>query len=152
MATGSLVRDVLADVSRGDEHIAAAVGETRDAEPDRLAIARIGRERDAALARCRRDQDLRTLERTMGSLDEQEAEANVGGSVTALEASEVVAYLRDLPHLRDDAPGSRRALAKALLRSCRDPGIAPDVDRADAISDRRGRFARICWLWSGRGT
>ena len=78
----------------------------------------------------------------MGSLDEQEAEANVGGPVTALEASEVVAYLRDLPHLRDDAPGSRRALAEALFRSCRGPGIAPDVDRAGAISDRRVGVSR----------
>jgi hypothetical protein len=91
------------------------VGETRDAEPDRLALARIGRERDAALARYRRDRDLRCLERTMAVLDEQEAEAKAGGPVTALEASEVVAYLRDLPRLWDDAPGSRRALAEALF-------------------------------------
>lgn len=48
----------------------------------------------------------------MAALDEQEAEANAGGPVTALE---VVAYLRDLPRLWDDAPGSRRALAEALF-------------------------------------
>lgn len=66
----AIVREVLADVSLGAEHIAAVVGETRDAEPDRLAIARIGRERDAALARYRRDRDLRALERTMAALDE----------------------------------------------------------------------------------
>ena len=83
----AIVRDVLADVSLGAEHIAAVVAETRDAEPDRLAVARIGRERDAALARYRRDRDLRTLERTMATLDEQEAEASAGGPVTALEAS-----------------------------------------------------------------
>ena len=51
----------------------------------------------------------------MAALDEQEAEAHAGGPVTALEASEVVAYLRDLPRLWDDAPGSRRALAEALF-------------------------------------
>ncbi len=111
----AIVRDVLADVSLGAEHIAAVVGETRDSEPDRLAIARIGRERDAALARYRRDRDLRMLEWTMAALDEQEAEANAGGPVAALEASEVVAYLRDLPRLWDEAPGSRRALAEALF-------------------------------------
>jgi hypothetical protein len=111
----AIVREVLADVSLGAEHIAAVVGETRDAEPDRLAIARIGRERDAALARYRRDRDLRTLERTMSALDEQEAEANAGAPATALEPSEVVAYLRHLPRLWDDAPGSRRALAESLF-------------------------------------
>ena len=51
----------------------------------------------------------------MAALDEQEAEANGGGPVTALEASEVVDYLRDLPRLWDEAPGSRRALAEALF-------------------------------------
>jgi hypothetical protein len=111
----AIVREVLANVSLGAELVAAVVGETRDAEPDRLAIARIGRERDATLARYRRDRDLRTLERTMATLDEQEAEANAGGPAEALEASEVVAYLRDLPRLWDDAPGSRRALAEALF-------------------------------------
>jgi hypothetical protein len=111
----AIVREELAHVSLGAEHVAAVVAGTRDAEPDRLAIARIGRERDAALARYRRDRDLRTLERTMAALDEQEAEANAGGPVTALEASEVGAYLRDLPRLWDDAPGSRRALAEALF-------------------------------------
>ncbi len=94
---------MLARVSLGAEHRPSVVAETRDVEPDRLAITRIGRERDA-LARYRRDRDLRALERTMASLDEQEAEANAGGPVTALEASEVVAYLRDLPRLWDDAP------------------------------------------------
>ena len=48
----------------------------------------------------------------MAALDEQEAEANAGGPVTALEAAEVVAYLRDLARLWDDAPLSRRALAR----------------------------------------
>jgi len=67
------------------------------------------------VARYRRDRDLRSLERTMAALDEQEAEANDGGPAEALEASEVVEYLRDLPRLWDDAPGSRRALAEALF-------------------------------------
>ena len=107
-------REMLARVSLGAEHRPSVVAETRDVEPDRLAITRIGRERDA-LARYRRDRDLRALERTMASLDAQEAEANAGGPVTALEASEVVAYLRDLPRLWDDAPSSRRALAEALF-------------------------------------
>ncbi len=111
----AIVREVLAIVSLGADLVTAVVGETRDADPDRLAIARIGRERDAALSRYRRDRNLRTLEQTMATLDEQEAEANAGGPAMALEASEVVEYLRDLPRLWDDAPGSRRALAEALF-------------------------------------
>jgi hypothetical protein len=51
----------------------------------------------------------------MAALDAPEAEANDGGPAEALEASEVVEYLRDLPRLWDDAPGSRRALAEALF-------------------------------------
>ena len=43
------------------------------------------------------------------------AEADAGEPAKALEASEVVAYLRDLPRMWDDAPGSRRALAEALF-------------------------------------
>ena len=150
----AIVREVLADVSLGAEHIAAVVGETRDAEPDRLAIARIGRERDAALARYRRDRDLRSLERTMASLDEQEAEANAGGPVDGargVRGGGVPA--------RPAAAVGRRARLEArarggAVRAGRGPGAAPDADRADAVSSGRGPrggvFTRICWLWSGR--
>ena len=49
-------------MSLGADRIATVVEATRAPEPDRLAIARIGRERDAALARYRRDRDLQALE------------------------------------------------------------------------------------------
>jgi hypothetical protein len=62
----TIVRDVLADVSLGADRISAVVEAIRAPEPDRLAMARIGRERDAALARYRRDRDLHTLEATNG--------------------------------------------------------------------------------------
>ena len=111
----AIVRDVLADVSLGADRIAAVVEATRAPEPDRLALARIGRERDTALARYRRDRDLHTLEATMTALDEQEAEARDRQPAPELSAAEVVAYLRDLPRLWDEAPDSRRGLAESLF-------------------------------------
>jgi hypothetical protein len=53
----AIVREVLAQVSLGSDRIAAVVEATRAPEPDRLALARVGRELDAALARYRRDRD-----------------------------------------------------------------------------------------------
>ena len=52
----------------------------------------------------------------MAALDEQEAEANAGGPVAALEASEVVAYLRDLPRLRETHRARGAARGGALER------------------------------------
>lgn len=112
----AIVRDVLGDVSLGADRIAAVVEATRAPEPDRLALARIGRERDAALARYRRDRDLHALEATMAALDEQEAEARDRKPAPELTAAEVTAYLRDLPRLWDDAPRSRRGLAESLFQ------------------------------------
>jgi hypothetical protein len=110
----AVVREVLAQVSLGSDRIAAVVEATRAPGPDQLALARIGRERDAALARYRRDRDLHALEASMAALDEQEAEARDRQPAPELTAAEVAAYLRDLPRLWDDAPDSRRGLAESL--------------------------------------
>ncbi|MEW6223237.1 MAG: recombinase family protein [Chloroflexota bacterium] len=111
----AIVRDILAAVSLGSDRIAAVVGEMRAPEPNRLALARIGRERDAAVARYRRDRDARALEATMAALDAQEAEARSGEPAPALEPAEVIAYLGDLPRLWDEAPKGRRGLSEALF-------------------------------------
>ena len=111
----AIVREVLGDVSLGADRIAAVVAGSRDAEPDRLALARIGRERDAAMARYRRDRDTRALEASMQALDGQEADAKAVEAAQVLEPAEVVAFLRDLPTLWDAAPSSRRALTEALF-------------------------------------
>lgn len=95
----AIVREVLAQVSLGSDRIAAVVDATRAPEPDRLALARVGRELDAALARYRRDRDLHALEASMATLDEQEAAARVRQPAPELTAAEVAAYLRDLPRL-----------------------------------------------------
>jgi hypothetical protein len=90
----------------------------------------------------------------MAALDERGAEASAGAPATALEASEVVAYLRDLPGLWDHAHGSRRALAEDLFERVETLGLRRVLDRGDAASGRRGprggALARICRLWSGR--
>ena len=111
----AIVRDVLGLVSIGAERIAAVVDATRAPEPDRLALARIGRERDAAVARYRRDRDVLALEASMAALDAEEADVGQRVATPALSAAEVVAYLRDLPRLWDDAPASRRGLAESLF-------------------------------------
>ena len=51
----------------------------------------------------------------MAALDEQEAEARDRQPAPELSAAEVVAYLRDLPRLWDDAPDSRRGLTESLF-------------------------------------
>ena len=51
----------------------------------------------------------------MAVLDEQEAAARELVAPTAMEAAEVVDYLRKLPSLWDDAPLSRRAMSESLF-------------------------------------
>lgn len=119
----AIVREVLDRVSLGADVVAAVVNGTRASEPDRLALARIGRERDGAVAKYRRDRDARALEAAMAALDEQEVAARDGDPAPALEASEVVEYLRDLPRVWDEAPASRRALAESLFERIEVLGI-----------------------------
>lgn len=120
----AIAREVLGRAALGASLVADVVAATRDPEPDRLALARIGRERDAALARYRRDRDARALEATMAALDAGEHEARAGGSLHApLPAADVVEYLRDLPRLWDDAPASRRGLAEAIFERIEVLGI-----------------------------
>ena len=50
-------------------------------------------------------------------------------------------YLRDLPRLWDDAPGSRRGARRGAVRAGRGPGAAPDA----RSSRRRQRSPRASW-------
>lgn len=110
-----LVREVLGRVALGADVIAEVVADTRAPEPDRLALLRVDRERDAAVVRYRRDRDTGELAATMARLDVDEQRARDAQAPQALEPAEVVAYLRDLPAVWDAAPSSRRALAEALF-------------------------------------
>ena len=74
----AVVGDLLTMVSLRADTLTAVVGQVTEAaesEPDRLALARIERERESALGRYRRDRDARALEATMARLDADEAEA-----------------------------------------------------------------------------
>lgn len=147
----AIVRDVLADVALGADRVERMVALTREPEPDHLALARIGRERDAAMVRYRRDRNARVLEATMVALDEQEAEA-AAVPVTALPAADVVELLADLPALWDGAPNSRRALAEALFERIEVLGLrrmrivptraALDSGLAEAFSSASAGYGR----------
>lgn len=100
-----VITEVLADPSR------------QAAEPDRVALARIERERDAVLAAYRRTRDAGELERVMARLDTEAEIARTLDVVEPLPAAEAVAFLRDLPAAWAAATWSRRALAESLFAS-----------------------------------
>lgn len=148
----AIVRDVLGEVSVGADRVERLVALTRDPGPDHLALARIGRERDGALARYRRDRDARALEATMAALDEQERAAQETPGAVALPAGDVVELLRDLPRLWDEAPTSRRALAESMFDRIEVLGLrrmrivptraAIDAGLADAFSSASAGYGR----------
>jgi DNA invertase Pin-like site-specific DNA recombinase len=119
----AIVRDVLGRVSLGAGIVADVVAATREPEPDRLAIARIGRERDAAVARYRRDRDPGALETKMATLDVHERTARQPIESAAMAPADVAGYLRDLPRIWDDAPSARRGLAEAIFERIEVLGI-----------------------------
>ncbi len=85
--------------------------------PDRLALARIERERDSALARYRRDRDSGALDLAMARLDAEQREASRPREVEGVPADVAVLYLQELSKTwakADGGPG-RRMLAEALF-------------------------------------
>jgi DNA invertase Pin-like site-specific DNA recombinase len=112
-----IVRRALSHVSAGADLAAKVVeGLSEGASgPDPETLARIERDREAAMARYRRDRNTRGLDEAMARLDVEEAAAHerTDDGPTAAEAAD---RLRDLPKLWDDADGSgRRLLAEALF-------------------------------------
>ena len=83
--------------------------------PDPVTLARIDRDRDAAMARYRRDRDPDALEATMRALDQDEGRAREAGP-GGPSPEESVEAMRDLPSLWDQAePSGRKLLAEALF-------------------------------------
>ena len=120
---------VLDRVRLGAEDIAQTVAlyaSSADAgDGDAIALARIERERDRALARCKRTRDAAELEATMRRLHMEEHAAREIVDREPLSAAEVVGYLRDLPRLwADGRPEQRRQLAEALFARVRALGVA----------------------------
>jgi DNA invertase Pin-like site-specific DNA recombinase len=115
------------------------------AGPDPDVLARIEREREAAMARYRRDRDSRALDAAMDRLDAEEAEARarINDGPTAAEA---VAYLADLARLWDEAEGSgRKLLAEALFERVEVLGVRKVQIRPTATAVRHGWAA----AWDG---
>lgn len=146
-----LVTKLLEHVAISADVVAEAVSLTRPIEPDRLTLARIERDRDAAVTRYRRTRDALELEATMARLD---TEAELAGTVEptpALPADEAVAYLRDLPRLWADAPDSRRALAEFLFESIEVLGVRTMRIRPSTAALERGLVSAFQARGAGYG-
>jgi hypothetical protein len=110
---------VLDQVALGAASLTHVVGMvvTPPASPDELVLTRIERERDAAMARYRRDRDSGALDEAMARLDAKEREARRPREVEGVPADVAVRYLRELSttwRKADGGPG-RRMLAEALF-------------------------------------
>jgi hypothetical protein len=87
-----------------------------------FAMARIERDREAALRKYKQDRDTAALERTMKRLDDEEREAQT--ATQAISAEEEAAWLQDLPALWAAADDSgRRLLTEALFEKVEVLGV-----------------------------
>jgi hypothetical protein len=172
------IAQVLEQVSIGADTLGRVVGlvTSPPSSPDRLALARIERDRDAALALYRRDRDSAALDRRMACLDAEEMEARRPVQPDGIPAEVAVGYLRDLATTWRKAEGGpgRRMLAEALFEridalgfreaTLRLTGEALAHGFASVISERldlsvgygRGErfsghtFKHIMWIDSGK--
>jgi len=144
---------MLAKVSLGADAVARLVAATREPEPDRLALARLERERDAALARYRKDRDQVALTTAMARIDAAEDTARNAPATPALTAAEVREYLTKLPTLWDDAPNQRRAMSEALAQQIEVIGIRTIrvTPTAEAIERGLVEAFRTGTVGNGRG-
>jgi hypothetical protein len=119
-----LVREILGDVALGADTIEEVLRPQDSPAIDRLALARVERERSDVLARYRRDRDSARLEAEMARLDAAEQGARSSRAESALDRAESIAYLRNLPKLWDEAPRSQRAIAESLFDRLEVLGLA----------------------------
>jgi DNA invertase Pin-like site-specific DNA recombinase len=134
----ALVREILGRVSLGAETIAEVMTGADSPQVDRLALARLERERSDVLARYRRDRDSARLEAEMARLDELEHQARESGPDVPLPPGEAVHFLRNLPALWEAAPASRRGLAESLFERIEVLGLARMHVEPTAAAIRRG--------------
>lgn len=141
-----VIGHVFEHVSLGADTLTQVVGllTAPAAGPDRLALARIERERDAALARYRRDRGSAALDRTMSRLDAEEAEASRPREASGVSADVAVRYLRDLAQTWEAADGGpgRRMLAEALFERIDALGFRETTLRLSDIAIAHG-FAAV---------
>ncbi len=111
-----IVPAVLAHIAANARVKASVLGilEERAQTVDSLALARITKEREAALARYLNDRDLVALQSSMARLDTEEAEAR--RPAKTIDPKTSLAYLTDLPSLwQETAPERHRGLAEAMF-------------------------------------
>lgn len=115
----SAIAAVLRRVSVGADVAVATISSlsVSEPDPDRLALARIERERQAAGQRLVRDRDQTRFDTTMARLDAEEADARRVEARPQVDAAAAAGYLRDLERLWERAPANRRHLAEALFES-----------------------------------
>jgi hypothetical protein len=147
-----VVRGVLERVALGAETIAEVMDGASVPQVDRLALARIERERSELLARYRRDRDGARLEAEMARLDEAERTVRTDTDhAFSMPPTEAVAYLRDLPTLWDDAPESRRALAESLFDRVEVLGLASMHVEPTPAAVQRGLAEAFSSVGAGYG-
>jgi DNA invertase Pin-like site-specific DNA recombinase len=133
----NLVPRLLARVSVGAGTMTQVVGGLAIQPGSTFTMARIERDREAALRKYRQDRDTTALERTMKRLDEEEREAQA--STQVISAAETVAWLRDLPALWAAADDwVRRLLTEALFEKVEVLGVKSVITHPTPEADAHG--------------
>jgi hypothetical protein len=137
-AVGDLLRWVSLRADTLAQVVAAVV--TREPEPDRLRLARIERERDAALNTYRTHRDALALETTMARLDAEAAQASQARETRGISAKRAVEWLSRLGDGWDALSGDpeRRQLAEALFESIEADGFRSLTVRFTAAAIAHG--------------
>ncbi len=154
-----IVESLLAEASIGAGAIAGVVHEVARTEPnqDTAALDRITRARERAMARYLRDRDSAALERTMATLDRDQAAAESRPASEGVPADVAVRYVRELPETWRKAEGGkgRQLLASTLFDRIDVLGIQEATVHLSAHAVRHGLAAalpaEVGILVSGRG-
>ncbi len=113
------------------------------AKPDELTLARIEREREEASQRLATTRDIAAWQATMARLDAEQQVARQPRQQQRMAPDEVVAYLRALPSLWNDAgPEGRQALASALFTKFEVEGYTKRRGTSSAILMHAVRLRR----------
>jgi hypothetical protein len=104
-----VVGEVLSDVALNADLVTRVVGEVTPSRqgPDRLNLARIARDREAATRKYLGDRDTDALEAAMTRLDEEERVAREERVEDGVPAADAVRYLKDLGGTWAAADGGR---------------------------------------------